>query len=306
MDKNIYGISTSNLIQALTDHSDLIKINCPIDGNDPVVVVDDALTPTPKGCREFNTSNFAKLILMDEEAKDQFHEAFGLSSKRPASALYCLVGDSKHTPLCEIGYSMRSMNGDVGIEMYVSHACGFLIADEPVPDQVKDIITYVASRYTGELSLILDEDGVVCRILFGHAPQFMAIYAEFIGGNVDELIEHVLDSGSEAPIYRTGTALMLAVTKYPYPNTNGDTAYMRAEIEAEKHLWRMPFGLVFVTAWSDDDTDSSGTSFSQCRKRIFRTIRRARKYDDYLCYRTDGGYSLTYSIVTERYLALQR
>ena len=286
------------------DHSKTAKLNCDIEGDQAVVIVDDVLMKVPDNCIPVNTSNFAKLFALDEESRVLTSELFGLSKKKPVSIYYTMVGGSRTTQGCEIGYSLRSMNGNVGAELYIAHACGFMV--EQHSKQIDDIIIYIASRYRGEVAIGLDEDGVACRVVFGHMPHFMAIYAEFCTGEIDALIDFIAHDDAECPVFKRGVALMSAVTKHPYPNLDASKAHIRAEIEAEKHLWRMPYGLVFVAAWSDSEPDSHGTCFSQCRKRIFRTIKRMRKHDDYLCYRTDIGYSLQFSLATDQYKALQR
>jgi len=305
MEQNIYGMSTSGLLTALTDHSDLVKLNCRIEDDAPIIIVDDILIVTPPECEKLiNTSDFARLMVLDKEFATDFNKTFEISKKKAVSVAYCFVAPSGATPLCEVGFSMRYMNGNVGSEMFMSHACGFIV--DEVPEQIQSILTYIKSRYAGEVTFALDESGNVCSLILGHSPHLLSVYAEFFAGDIDGMLAYMVEEDAECPKFKAGTSLMSAVTKYPFPYLNADKAYVRAEVEAEKHLWRMPMGLVFVSAWSDAEEDSNGTSFSQCRKRIFRTLKRARKYDDFLHYRTDMGYSLSFSLVAEQYKATQR
>lgn len=267
------------------------------------IIVDEPLLNTTAGCDLINTSDLIKILLLDKEETQKFSEQFKLTFNQATSVLYMLISpDGTVSPVMEVGLSNRFMNGNVGPRIPFAHGCGVIVQQDKVDELLSDLLAIFKGNYTGELSVSMDEDGNLSGIGFAHHPHLMAMYSEFLRGGTEEAMDFLTGDGKIGGL-REGIVCCNLVSKSPFPmiTTGGPQIRSAGESEGERHLWRVPVGnsqIVFVTAHSDN--------FVECRRRVFRTIRRMQRFDDTLQFRTDFAYDLKFALVQSEYEAAQR
>jgi len=301
MSKTIYGVTTGLLSGAIRHSAKISFVQDIIDDGTPYIV-DSPVLPIPDTIRQFNCSKLSRLLGMDKEAKLTFDEEFGITGKPTSSIIYTMInGGGDYLPPVAIGFSRRMMHGDVGFDVGFSHGAALQLDEDDMPESVEHLLEYLKGKYAGELCFEIDANWNVSKLGFGHQPQYLSLLCEFYGMDFDGLLEWLVFE-EEAPRHTEGVAVSTLVSRYPFPVLSGyKSEEIRADLQAEKHIWRAVVGcasVMFVTAHAE--------CVPSARRRVFRTINRLRRYDDYIQYRTDLAYKLDFGEMQDAYERSQK
>jgi hypothetical protein len=287
----IYGLSDGGLLGGVSWHSGDVKFIPEVIDDGTPILVDNPAIPIPESIRQFNTSPLARMISIDPDSRENFNDAFSCTGNPTSLSLFTMLNDNgDHLIPVIVGYSGRLMNSNVGPDVGFSHGVGLMLPDEDLwPAKVKDILTYLTGKYSGELTFDIDEHWDISSVRFGHQPHYLSLLSEFYGMRYGDLLDWLVNE-EDIPRYSTGITISVLVSKPPYPFIAApQTDGIQAANEAEKHIWRMIIGrceVALVSAHSD--------CIPKGRRRLFRTINRMRRYDDFIQYRTDSGWKLDF------------
>lgn len=301
-------VSPTGEAGAVLDHSD----NCSegVQNDSEAIFVDSPLCDVPSELPIANTSIGVKNVILNADLRHELlNRHLGITHLPMKSCLYALFNGKEFSDWMEICYTRRFMNSEIGPDVGFSSGVGMRI-DQDVCNAVtnmsklKEIVA--ALNYRGEVCCGLAEDGGITGVSFGHVwgmyGMFQELCQQSVDQDVDKTMEFIFGEELTCTLYDS-ICVSNIVSKHPFPLiTNTHTGYLRTPKYSNNHVWRVGLGstveIVMLT--------SSGVSLKEARRRVHRSQNNMRKYDDFIQYRTDFGFSENFIIMRDKYEEMKK
>ena len=293
------GLVGSNAVKAICEHTTDVRVGID-DLTEGVIIEHPSTHVNDIPC--INTCIAVQNMMARPELEKAFYKELGLVAAPVASFLYGFVGPKGFSDLLEISYSTRFMSGDVGPTLGFTQGTAL-----PVPEEVyeafpvlKDIEkTLIDLEYAGEIALGCTPDYKICTMLFGHQTGMFALYTELSQLSAQANFEWCFGKGTSCRLHVNGVSVTTLLSNSSFPVPSPKASEVIAPVGAEKHLYRVQFGLhevAFVATW--------GTDMGEAKRRARRTIENCISFNPELQYRIDYGYKERFILSQQKYSQL--
>lgn len=301
MNEMIIGVTNgTGEAKCIADHTETVVLG--FQGSVDGIFVDHPLASLD-GAPEVpvvNTCVAVRNAMLSEPLQKGLMEAWKVQPGKMKSSFFSLFNGREFGDWLEVGFSGRFMTGNVGPNLGFIHGAGIRVQnlEEALPNLSIIQQTLVDMGYQGEVLLYVDDLFRVVSVQFGHYYAHWAMYGELCKSSSAEMLGYLFGTSQKCELYESVCVANL-VTLYPFPSLGLQVQGIHAPKNAEKHLWRVPFGSsekVLVTVHGDN--------VHEARRRVRRTIENILQSSPDIQYRIDYGFGLDFVLAKEQYKKL--
>jgi hypothetical protein len=293
------GYIGDSAYRAVIEHSKEITLN--INEDTEAVLVESAVMETPPDLPALNTCIGVRALSLNEELRDTFNDVHGLVPGYPATYLYGFIGVEGLSDMLEMTHSTRFLTGDVGPQVSFVQGTGIACRENiflALPKLGNLVNSLIEIGYKGEIAFGITAGFEICSIVFGHLTLGFALYTELSVHSPQSNYEWCLGRNSGGKLHTTGISVGTLLSYPPFPYPSSQPISVKAPTMAEKHLYRVLYGLdevAYTASWGED--------IHEAKRRVRKTIDNCRNYNKDIQYRIDYGFKERFVLNNDQWLA---